>query len=58
VTGGLSRQRAKGAKNTRENKKPFTAEAQRNAKENKSKTESEILKFFAAFLCAFAPLRL
>jgi hypothetical protein len=34
------------------------AEAQRDAKENKNKTKSEILKFFAAFLCAFAPLRL
>jgi hypothetical protein len=32
------------------------AKAQRNAKENKSKTKSKILKFFAAFLCAFAPL--
>jgi hypothetical protein len=34
------------------------AEAQRDAKENKSKTKSEILKFFAVLLCAFAPLRL
>jgi hypothetical protein len=34
------------------------AEAQRDAKENKSETRSEIPKFFAAFLCACAPLRL
>jgi hypothetical protein len=30
------------------------AKAQRDAKENKSKTKSEIPKFFAAFLRAFA----
>jgi hypothetical protein len=56
----VNRQGAKSAKEKRikNNCNRKGAEAQRDAKENKSKTTSEILQFLAVFVCALVPLRL